>query len=148
MSELATWLRRELQKRGLSQNRVAVYTGVGVATVNGILTKGHIPKVETLFRLADYFETSREQVLRLAGHLPPLSVEAEGAVGPSDADEVLLRELIAEFRQLPDEWKPAAIEQVATFRRLAELRPPRVVGEEPAEGEAARGEAAAEEEAA
>ena len=47
------------------------------------------------------------------------------------ADEPLIRELVEEFRQVPDEWKPVAVEQIAQFRRLAELRPVRMVGEEP-----------------
>ena len=67
MSELAAWLRAELNRRGLTQNVVAVYAGVGQATISDILNKGHVPKVETLFRLADYFETPRDAVLRLAG---------------------------------------------------------------------------------
>ncbi len=130
MNELGAWLRAELRRRGLTQNQAAVYAGVGQATISDMLTKGHVPKVETLFRLADYFQTSREQVLRLAGHLSPardpqgasVTLELEGE------DEALVRELLTEFRQVPDEWKAVAIEQVAQFRRLAELRPMRVIG--------------------
>jgi hypothetical protein len=42
----------------------------------------------------------------------------------------LIEALLQEFRRVPDEWKEVAVEQVAQFRRLAELRPVRVVGEE------------------
>jgi len=124
---LGRWLRRELNRNGLTQNEAAVYAGVASATLSEILNKGHVPKVETLFRLADYFETPRVEVLRVAGHLPPT-----GDAGADVADEPLIRELVEEFRQVPDEWKPVAIEQIAQFRRLAELRPVRMVGEEPA----------------
>ena len=127
MTALGRWLRRELDRNGLTQNEAAVYAGVASATLSEILNKGHVPKVETLFRLADYFETPRVEVLRVAGHLPPT-----GDAGADVADEPLIRELVEEFRQVPDEWKPVAIEQVAQFRRLAELRPVRMVGEEPA----------------
>ena len=125
---LGRWLRRELNRNGLTQNEAAVYAGVASATLSEILNKGHVPKVETLFRLADYFQTPRVEVLRVAGHLPPTGDAADVA------DEPLIRELVEEFRQVPDEWKPVAIEQIAQFRRLAELRPVRMVGEEPPAG--------------
>lgn len=130
MADLKGWLRTELKERGLTQAEVAVYAGVGQATISDMLRKGHIPKVETLFRLADYFHVSRERVLRLAGHLPP-ETEAEA---PAEYEDPLIEALIQEFRRVPDEWKQIAVQQVAQFRRLAELRPPRVIGEE--EGDA------------
>jgi transcriptional regulator with XRE-family HTH domain len=130
---LGRWLRRELNRNGLTQNEAAVYAGVASATLSEILNKGHVPKIETLFRLADYFQTPRMEVLRVAGHLPPVGDPA-GDV----ADEPLIRELVEEFRQVPDEWKPVALEQIAQFRRLAELRPVRMVGEESPEGDAAQ----------
>jgi transcriptional regulator with XRE-family HTH domain len=140
MVKLSDWLRKELSQRGLTQNQVAVYAKVGQATISDMLTKEHVPKVETLFRLADFFGVSREQVLRLAGHLPPAPAE-----GRYDED-ALVEALLAEFRRVPDEWKPVVIQQVAQFRRLDELRP-RVIGEESEEeqdGEAAEaGEAQA-----
>jgi transcriptional regulator with XRE-family HTH domain len=142
MTALGRWLRHELNRNGLTQNEAAVYAGVASATLSEILNKGHVPKVETLFRLADYFETPRVEVLRVAGHLPPT-----GDPGVDVADEPLIRELVEEFRQVPDEWKPVAVEQIAQFRRLAELRPVRMVGEEADEssaGEASAGEDAQE----
>lgn len=127
MNELGTWLRAELTGRGLTQSEVAAQAGVGPATLSDILNRGHMPKAETLFRLADYFETSRAEILRLAGHLPPAG--AEGAEdGAGKADAALVRQLLDEFRQVPDEWKPVAVEQVAQYRRLAELRPVEVIG--------------------
>lgn len=129
MADLKGWLRTELKERGLTQAEVAVYSGVGQATISDILRKGHVPKVETLFRLADYFHVSREQVLRLAGHLSP----AAGADAEAEADEdPLVEALLMEFRRVPDEWKEVAVQQVAQFRRLADLRPVHIIGEEPA----------------
>jgi transcriptional regulator with XRE-family HTH domain len=122
---LGRWLRRELDRNGLTQNEAAVYAGVASATLSEILNKGHVPKVETLFRLADYFRTPRVEVLRVAGHLPP-----EGHPIGDLADEPIIRELVEEFLQVPDEWKAVAVEQIVQFRRLAELRPVRMVGEE------------------
>ena len=128
MADLRGWLRTELKERGLTQAEVAVYSGVGQATISLMLREGYVPKVETLFRLADFFHVSRERVLRLAGHLPP-------AVDPDaeQPEDPLVEALIAEFRRVPDEWKEVAVQQVAQFRRLAELRPVRIIGEEEAE---------------
>ena len=131
MTELSEWLRAELQNHKLTLNKAAVYAGVGPATLSDILNKEHVPKVATLFRLADYFGTPREQVLRLAGHLPPVPPGIETPVEAGEGDEALIQELLAEFRRVPDEWKPVAVAQVAQFRRLAELRPARLIGEEP-----------------
>jgi transcriptional regulator with XRE-family HTH domain len=127
MADLRGWLRTELQERGLTQAQVAVYARVGQATISDILRKGHVPKVDTLFRLADYFHVSRERVLRLAGHLPPTA--DAGAEGEA-AEDPLVEALVNEFRRVPDEWKEVAVEQVAQFRRLAELRPVHIIGEE------------------
>ena len=38
--------------------------------------------------------------------------------------------LVKEFRRVPDEWKELVVEQVAQYRRLAELRPVRIIGDE------------------
>lgn len=147
MSRLAEWLQAELQRRKLTQAQAAVYAGVGQATISDMMNRGHVPKVETLFRLADYFGTSRETVLRLAGHLPPAPTEAELAAEAEDAEEALVQELVAEFRRVPDEWKQVAIEQVAQFRRLADLRPVRVIGDDEEEWERGRGRAEEQEDA-
>jgi transcriptional regulator with XRE-family HTH domain len=132
MADLRGWLRTELKERGLTQAQVAVYARVGQATISDILRKGHVPKVDTLFRLADYFHVSREQVLRLAGHLPPIpDAGAEAEAG--EYDDPLVQALVEEFRRVPDEWKELVVEQVAQYRRMAELRPVRIIGDEEAE---------------
>ena len=73
MSNLGRWLEQELNRRQLTQGQLAVYSGVGQATISDMINKGHVPRVETLFRLADYLGTSRNNILRLAGYLeePP-----------------------------------------------------------------------------
>jgi transcriptional regulator with XRE-family HTH domain len=132
---LSRWLETELRRRSLSQMALAASAGVGIGTISGILHRGHIPKIDTLFRLADTLNASRERVLRLAADLPP---EPEGG---EEEDDYLIPELLEEFRQLPDEWKLAALEQVGTLRRLAELPPMRIIGgeEEGDDGEARPG---------
>ena len=46
------------------------------------------------------------------------------------ADDILIPELLEEFRQIPDEWKETAINQVAELRRAAERPSARIIGEE------------------
>lgn len=135
MNELSAWLREQLRRRDLTQTEAAVYAGVGQATISDIINKGHVPKIETLFRLADFFDTSREQVLRAAGHLPPPgqgSAERSGVLDIEGEDEELVRSLLYEFHRLPAEWKQVAVDQVAVFRRLAEVGPAHFIGEGPA----------------
>ena len=71
MTELAEWLQHQMQIHDLTQAQLAVYAGLAQATISDILRKGHIPPVETLFRLADYFDTDRVEVLILSGYLGP-----------------------------------------------------------------------------
>lgn len=121
---LGRWLQRQLEIRQLSQMAAAAQAGVGVGTLSDILRRGHIPKVETLFRLADFFDTPRGELLRLAAEEPPAPDEAEAE------EEALIRELVQEFRQVPDAWKREVLAQVALFARLARRPPWRIIGDE------------------
>jgi len=124
MSTLAEWLKGQIEAHDLTQQKVSVYAGVSGATLSDILNRGHIPKIELLFRLADYFETPREQVLRLAARMP-----IEGSE-PVDQDDYLIQELLEAFRQVPDDRKPLVLQQVQLAVRLATLPPVRLIGEE------------------
>jgi transcriptional regulator with XRE-family HTH domain len=123
MTTLAQWLQTQLRTSGLTQQAASVHAGVSAATISQMLNQGHIPRIEILFRLADYFQTPREQVLRIAARMP---------VGddPHGEDDYLIEELVEEFRQVPDAWKEEAVRQIAMFRRLAEMPSVRFIGEE------------------
>jgi transcriptional regulator with XRE-family HTH domain len=125
MTNLSKWLRGELQRRGLTQAAAAVYAGVAQATISGILIKGHVPKVETLFRLADFFGTPREEVVRIAGHLPPLSKHNLPALEMGERDGYLIEDLLEEFLKLPQEWRGEALAQMRLLVRLAARLPGR-----------------------
>jgi transcriptional regulator with XRE-family HTH domain len=131
-SPLAQWLRAQLDKRGLTQNQVAVYAGVSAATLTDILRNGHIPKAETLCRLADYFDASRIDVFVLAGHLQRAD-QLPGAPEPGHDDGDLTWQLLHHFRRIPDEWKPDAVDQIQWIARLAKRPPYRIIGDEPDE---------------
>lgn len=148
MSNLGAWLRNEIERRQLTQAQMAVYAGVGQATISAILHRGHIPKVETLFRLADCLQTPRDQILRLAGHLPGASQPATPVRAATGAlADPMVQALLDEFRKVPPAWQEEAIAQVALFARLANRPPARFVGEESPD-EAREGAADAEEPAA
>ena len=123
MNELAKWLRGELERRGLTQLQAGVQAGVSQGTISDMLTKGHVPRIETLFRLADYFGLDRVEILRLAGHLRTgEELRAEQAFNGS-AEDYLVQTLVREFRRVPDPWKAEVVAQVQMFVRLAS-RPP------------------------
>ena len=124
MKTLAHWLQNQLSARGLTQAAASVHAGVSPATISQMLTQDHIPRIETLFRLADYFDTPREQILRIAARMPI------GDEQPVEEDDYLIEELVEEFRQVPDEWKKEAVRQIQMFRRLADQPPARFIGEE------------------
>ena len=124
MMTLAQWLQYQLRTRGLTQQAVSVHAGVAPATISHVLNQDHIPRIETLFRLADYFDTPREQILRIAARMPI------GDEPPPEDDAYLIDELLEEFRQVPDEWKEEAVRQIQMFRRLADHPPARFIGEQ------------------
>ena len=140
MTELGRWLREQLKERDLTQSETAVYAGVGQATLSDIINKGHVPKVETLFRLADFFDTPRLDVVRMAAG----EELAETEVAGREAD-AMVRKLVREFERLPAEWKAEAVAQVEMMNRLNDLSArsqARVIGEEAEDDEEADEETA------
>jgi transcriptional regulator with XRE-family HTH domain len=140
MSDLATWLETQMARRSLSLLRTALLTRVGAGTLSSILHEGHIPKLVTLFRLADFFDTPRLDVVRMAA-----GEELEETAVAGREQEALVSKLVREFQRLPDEWKLEAVAQVEMMNRLNELsaRPgARIIGQE-AEGDEGSDEEAA-----
>lgn len=111
---LGRWLHAELKARKLNQLRAAAAIGIGTGTLNDIIRRGHVPKIDTLFRIADYFDASREKVLRMAANLPPRGVER----GSRWEDDYLVEELVEEFHKIPDEFKPDVLQQVQLMVRM------------------------------
>ena len=121
---LAQWLEGQIQARNLTQQATAVYAGISGATLSDILNRGHLPRLEILFRLADFFNTPREYVVRLAARMPLEDSR------PVDQEDYLVQELLDAFRQVPDDWKPEALAQVQMFVRLASRPSVRFVGDD------------------
>lgn len=140
MSDLATWLETQMQRRSLSLLRTALLTRVGAGTLSSILHEGHIPKLVTLFRLADFFDTPRLDVVRMAAGEELAETEVAGR-----EDEALVRKLVREFERLPVEWKVEAVAQVEMMNRLNDLSArsqARLIGEEAGDDEDADEETA------
>lgn len=121
---LAAWLRGQLKQHDINARTVALNTGLGPATLSHILRDGHIPRIDTLNRLADHFDVPRENVLRIAAGLPEPAPEN---------DDYLIDELTEAFRQLPDDWKEDALAQVRSLVRLTQAQAPRILGAAPAD---------------
>lgn len=107
------WLREQMRLHRFddNQSKLATYLGTGVTTVNGWFRRGALPRMEMCHELARVFGVPVEEVLRAAGHLPPID-------RPSDARELpsWLTSLLAELTE--DELR--VIEHAA--RGLLELR--------------------------
>jgi len=112
-TQLAIWLRSQLKERRVTAQRAAAGAGVGGATISDILNVGHIPQIDVLLRLADYFGTPRPAVLCLAAGLPSGSANR---ASPQE-DDYLIDELLEAFRQVPDEWKEEVLVQVKSWAR-------------------------------
>lgn len=93
---LTRWLQAEMDKHRFSQLDAAAAIGVGTGTVHNTIRRGHLPKIDTLFRIAGYFDAPREEVLRLAASLPP----RDGIGNASPEDDYLVHELVEEFRMI------------------------------------------------
>ena len=130
MTELAAWLQAKMQERGYTQIQTAVHTDIAQGTISDILNKGHIPRMEGLFRLADHFGTSRVDILILAGHLQRGDQMPRGEKPQPDSRDYLINELVETFRQIPDAWKPEVINQARIFLRLANHPSVRIIGQE------------------
>jgi len=131
-TKLPAWLWSQLKERNVKAYAVALNAGIGVATVSDILTKGHAPRIDTLIRLADYFDTPCEAVLRIAAGLPfkPLTGRPIGRANrasPQD-DGYPIDELLEAFRQIPEEWKQKALVEVESWARLASRQGIHVIG--------------------
>ena len=136
-SSLAAWLHSQLRERHVTAETVAADARVGEATISGILHKGHSPKIETLFRLADYFGTSHLDILFISGHLQ-WGDQLPGAPMPGQphSDESNMEwQLIQEFRRVPAELRPDALAAVHMFTRAAKRPAYRIIGEDEHEAE-------------
>lgn len=102
MMDFASWLSDELKKRGWSQREAARRAGLPQSSVSKTISRERNPTSDICIRLAQALDVPPEQVLRLAGILPPL---------PASEDSTL-QELIDLTRNLPPEDQKEILEYV------------------------------------
>ena len=152
------WSIRELERRaGLKRGRISNAANLSraptIETLEGLSRALGLSLVEIqreaglLPSLPPAVEEERE-VVQIFRHLPAdvrrtvvtmmrgLASQAAAAAALTDpavdysTDDILVPELLEEFRQVPDEWKETAIAQMSQFRRAAEQPTPRIIGED------------------
>ena len=70
--ELTAWLRMNMERRNFGVSETASAAGISHPLISDSF-KGKKPSMETCTVLAKLFKTTPEQVLRMAGLLPPIA---------------------------------------------------------------------------
>ena len=70
MTRPATSLRLQMKERGLTQTALSHCAGVAAGSLNDILLRGHVPKVEILLRLAGALDTTSSRAKRRTATRP------------------------------------------------------------------------------
>lgn len=77
VTPFAEWLDAELRTRGLRRSQLAGYMGKPQSTVSSWFNDDRIPRPELCLEIARVLHISADEVMRRAGHLPPLAEERE-----------------------------------------------------------------------
>jgi transcriptional regulator with XRE-family HTH domain len=72
MTEIGEWLGRQLERRAWSSSELARRAGISQSSVSNVLTGKQIPGLEFCKGVARALGGRAEELLRLAGHLPPM----------------------------------------------------------------------------
>jgi transcriptional regulator with XRE-family HTH domain len=72
MTEIGEWLGQQLQERGWSSSELARRAGISQSSVSNVLTGKQVPGLEFCKGAAQALGMRTEELLSLAGHLPPL----------------------------------------------------------------------------
>ena len=72
MTEISEWLSQQLEERGWSSSELARRAGVSQSSVSNVLTGKQIPGLEFCKGVAQALDLRAEELLRRAGHLPPM----------------------------------------------------------------------------
>lgn len=98
-------------ERGFTQSQIAQLLGVNQTAV-GKYERGELePNIETLKKLADFFECSIDYLTGRADDLGVISINSTPSLNPSPS----ARELLTLFEGLPQEYKAQVLEYVRYF---------------------------------
>ena len=73
MTQIGEWLEGQLEQRGWSSSELARRAGISQSSVSNVLTGKQIPGLEFCKGVARALDLRPEELLRQAGHLPPVS---------------------------------------------------------------------------
>jgi transcriptional regulator with XRE-family HTH domain len=111
---LRDWLAAQMEERNIGRNELARRAGVAAGTVSRIMLYGHVPKADTVCKIADVFGADRDTVLEIAGIVElsdlPLDVPPE------------VRDLARRLYRLPTEERLAIIRHFDGILQLVERR--------------------------
>lgn len=174
MDTLTGWLARELKERAWSVRELARRAGISHTQVNLVLGGQAVVTADFCLAVARALRAEPEAVLRLGGFLPPLPpavaeeqevvrvlrglappirravatmVLALGRAAAETEDDRLVRELVDEFRQVPDEWQDVALREMERVRGYATRAPVRIIGDKEPGDDIAQTEKRAEDQA-
>jgi transcriptional regulator with XRE-family HTH domain len=71
-TEISEWLADELKKRAWSSSELARQADISQSSVSNVLLRKQIPGLEFCKSVAHALDTPVTDVLRMAGHLPPI----------------------------------------------------------------------------
>lgn len=72
MTEIGEWLERQLELRAWSSSELARRAGISQSSVSNVLTGKQVPGLEFCKGVAKALGMPAEELLRMAGHLPPM----------------------------------------------------------------------------
>jgi transcriptional regulator with XRE-family HTH domain len=120
MTRLAEWLRVHMEAKGFSQAELCRRAGVSEGTLSATLTKGHIPKIEAVIRLAEALGGDglealyAAEIFRRGDEMPRLV--------PPGWEEPLTQVLVREFQKIPPIYREDVVEQIRVFARALARR--------------------------
>jgi transcriptional regulator with XRE-family HTH domain len=72
MTHIGEWLGQQLEQRAWSSSELARRAGISQSSVSNVLTGKQVPGLEFCKGVAKALDMQPEEMLRLAGHLPPM----------------------------------------------------------------------------
>jgi transcriptional regulator with XRE-family HTH domain len=109
----ANWLKQQIRERGWSVRETARQVGVSPTPISNILSGKGRSGLDVYRGLARAFQTTLEDVLRLAGELPPTIQEQRSA-------DPLLDEGIRILTEIPPGDRPVAVRLLRGLRLTAQ----------------------------
>lgn len=105
--KFSVWLNKEMEIKGLSQNRLAKLAGVSQGAIAHVINGRRNPGPELCEGVARAFKIPPEDVFRIAGLLPPAREE-----DPTDDELLFLYDQLSEEEQAEiREWIRFKVEQ-------------------------------------